>query len=78
MRIARAKVEGSFDKAAGQQTATVEIDRDRGLFSVRPLRSRRVYTLPLATVAEIVCHRIIISDGNFHAGAAKKVRRGLL
>jgi hypothetical protein len=76
MSVSRSRVEGSFDKAGGSQVATVEIDRARGLFSVRPLRSRRVYTLPLSTVAEIVCHRVIITD--MPAKKVRSVRRGLL
>lgn len=36
----------------GANAATVIIDRARGLFAVRPLRRRREYVLPLATVAE--------------------------
>lgn len=38
----------------GQREATIEIDRDLGTISVRPLRSRGVYSLTLAQVAEIL------------------------
>ena len=44
------------------QSGTVMIDRDAGLFSVRPLRRRRVYTLPLALVASIVVSRIVKAE----------------
>ena len=39
--------------------ATIMIDRAAGLISVRPLRSRRVYTLPLSAVAEQIAWRVI-------------------
>jgi hypothetical protein len=51
----RFRVKGRFD---GLPEATVEIDRGTNTFTVRPLRSHRTYTLPLATVAEIVLWRI--------------------
>lgn len=60
MRPARARVLGRFDLASRPQEATVTIDRDASLFSV--LRRRRVYTLPLAAVAEIVVRRIIAAE----------------
>ncbi len=44
------------------QSGTVEIDRTAGLFSVRPKRRRRTYTLPLATVASIVVARIVKAE----------------
>jgi hypothetical protein len=44
------------------QSGTVMIDRGTGLFSVRPLRRRRVYTLPLALVASIVVSRIVRAE----------------
>jgi hypothetical protein len=62
MSVARAKVYGRFDTAGAGQSATVELERELGLFSVRPYRRRKVYTLPLAVVAEMVCHRIMLSE----------------
>jgi hypothetical protein len=44
------------------QSGTVLIDRAAGLFSVRPLRRRRMYTLPLALVASIVVSRIVRAE----------------
>ena len=58
MSVARARVAGRFD-AGRLQEATVTVDRRRLLFSVRPLRRRRAYELPLALVAEMVCLRVI-------------------
>ncbi len=75
-RPARARVVGRFDTAQLQE-ATVEIDRVRGLFSVRPLRRRRRYELPLALVAEIVCLRVIRAElvEKKRERAAKKGRK---
>jgi len=56
------------------QSGTVTIDRAAGLFSVRPLRRRRVYTLPLALVASIVVSRIVKAE-IAEARRAKKSRR---
>lgn len=56
------------------QSGTVLIDRAAGLFSVRPLRRRRVYTLPLALVASIVVSRIVKAE-LAEARRAKKARR---
>jgi len=53
---------------------TVTIDRGADLFSVRPLRRHRVYTLPLSTVAELVCRTIIAGEVR-EKRAAKKARR---
>jgi hypothetical protein len=61
MSIARARVVGRFDLGTLQE-ATVTIDRSRLLFSVRPLRRRRAYELPLAFVAEMCCLRVIRAE----------------
>lgn len=53
-RKARFKVYGRMD---GAPSATVEIDRASDLITVRPLRRRKTYTLPLASVAEMVIWR---------------------
>lgn len=58
----RFRVVGTFDTAGGAQVATVEIDRASGLMSVRPLRRRRTYSLPLVSVAAWICQRIIHSE----------------
>jgi hypothetical protein len=41
-------------RAGGPCEGTVLVERAAGLFHVRPKRSRKLYTLPLATVAEMV------------------------
>ncbi len=61
MKNIHLRVVGQLDMSRPQE-GTVTIDRAAGLFTVRPLRSRRTYTLPLSTVAEIVAHRLIKSE----------------
>ena len=46
----------------GRRPATITIDRRSGLLSVRPLRSRREYVLPLSTVAEIVAAKVLKAE----------------
>lgn len=57
---ARFPVVGQLDGAGGNTRGTVLIDRDAGTFSVRPLRRREMYTLPLSVVATMVCKAIIL------------------
>lgn len=72
MSKSRFKVFGKFD---GTAEATVTIDRGAGLISVRPLRRRREYTLPLADVAETVMWRIIKAEANAKLLAKKAARK---
>ena len=77
-RVARFKVYGDFDKAHG---ATVEINRDNNLFTVRPTRRRKTYSLPLDVVARRVMSALIIAEVAEKKAAKKKkflARRGLL
>lgn len=53
------KVQGRVN---GAQGATISIDRERGLVSVRPFRERREYTLPLQTIAEIVVVKVVKAE----------------
>jgi len=68
------RIFGRLDHAVRAQQGTVVISRSAGIFTVRPYRRRRTYTLPLATVAEIVCQRIIRAE-LAERKAAKKARR---
>ncbi|HEU4437681.1 MAG TPA: hypothetical protein VFT36_00430 [Methylomirabilota bacterium] len=43
----------------GQREATVEVDRERDLFIVRPHRRSQTYALPLWKVAEMVIWRCV-------------------
>jgi hypothetical protein len=58
-RPARCRVTGRFDAGGGVRQATIIVDRAAHLFTVRPYRRRQVFTLPLATVAEIVVWRVV-------------------
>jgi len=55
----RFRIVGRLDHASRVQAGTVTISRTSGTFAVRPLRRRKEYVLPLATVAEMVCQRLI-------------------
>ena len=61
MSKSKFKIDGKFDQAAG---VTVIIDRGANLFSVKPYRRRREYTLPLRDVAEMVFFRIAKAEAN--------------
>lgn len=77
-RSARVRVFGKFDMASRIQEATVTLDRAAGLFSVRPLRRRRAYELPISFVAEWVARHVIIrelADRKRAKAEARKVRR---
>lgn len=53
-----------LDLASRAQNGTVTIERaaDAVLFHVRPLRRRRVYTLPLADVASMAVRAIVAAE----------------
>jgi hypothetical protein len=61
-RTARFRVLGQLDMAGGYVAGTVEVDRDAATFGVRPLRRHRVYVLPLAVVATMVCQAIVRAE----------------
>lgn len=61
MSTSRFRVHGDFD---GAHEATVIIDRGAGLFTVRPLRRRKPYTLPLSEVARRVMVSIIKTEAS--------------
>jgi hypothetical protein len=60
--VARFRVVGRLDLASRVTSGTVIIDRGAGLFSVRPLRRHRTYTLPLSTVADMVVQKIVAAE----------------
>jgi hypothetical protein len=68
------RVYGQLDRAGRAQAGTVTID-EAGIFHVRPLRRRRTFSLPLSTVADIVCRRIIFTEHAAKRAAKKKARR---
>jgi hypothetical protein len=57
MSVARFTVYGTLDGAGGARPGTVEIDREAGIFRVRPYRSHTTYELPLSDVATWVCRQ---------------------
>jgi hypothetical protein len=61
-RVSRFRVLGRLDMAGGAIPGTVEVDRDAGTLGVRPLRRRRVYSLPLSVVATMVCQAIVNAE----------------
>jgi hypothetical protein len=54
-----ARVVGRFD---GASSATVTIDRTHGLISVRPLRRRRTYALPLAAIVRHIIYTVVQAE----------------
>jgi hypothetical protein len=78
VKAAHFRVVALLEMASRPQIATVTVDRAAGLFSVRPLRRRRVYTLPLADVAGLVVRGMIRAEVLERArakNAARKMRR---
>jgi hypothetical protein len=53
---------GRLDSAGGVQRGTITIYRDADLVTVRPLRRKRTYTLPLSTVADYICRSVIYAE----------------
>jgi hypothetical protein len=63
MSLARFKVMGRFDKAGGAPIpATLVINRDNGVVTVRPLRRRHVYTGTLDSMVEMLVQRNIAAN----------------
>ena len=71
-RDAHFRVVARMDNAGGTQEGTVTVDRDAGLVSVRPLRGRRTYTMPLSMVADMICQRIILNEVHDARKAARR------
>jgi hypothetical protein len=72
----RFRVVGRLDAASRRQEGTVTISRTALTFSVRPLRRRRTYVLPLSTVAEIVCQRQLRAELAERRAEKRKNRKG--
>ena len=77
-RLVKIQVDGLFD---GAPRATLEIDRVAQLASLRPLRRRKVYTLPLSEVAEHILWKVARLEAEKGLSVKRKrkpvVRRGL-
>lgn len=76
MKASHFRVVALLELASRPQVATVTIDRRANLFHVRPLRRRRVYTLPLADVASLVVRGLIRAEVLERARAKRDARRG--
>lgn len=74
-RNVRLRIVARLDQARPQE-GTIVINRAAGLFSVRPLRRRREYTVPLAAVAEMVVTRIIRAEVADKLAARRRGKRG--
>jgi hypothetical protein len=61
MSTATFRIKGKLEKAGSAQEGTLTIDRATGVVSVRPLRSREAYSVPLDTVAEWVVRHCIFA-----------------
>lgn len=59
MATARFKLEGRYD---GTQGASVVIDRETNLLTVRPTRRQRTFTLRLEDLAQTVILRVIQAE----------------
>lgn len=69
-RRARFRLAGRFNGAAGA-TITITTFGEVALFTVRPLRSRRVYELQLADVARGVIYDVVRKEHPIRAGARR-------
>lgn len=58
MTIARFEVFGQLDGAGGAQKGKVLIDRETGMFYVRPRGKKTIYEMPLSSVATMVCQML--------------------
>lgn len=59
MSVSRFKVAGNIDGADG---ATVLVDRERGLISVRPRGRHRTYDLLLTDVAVMIVKKVVVAE----------------
>lgn len=64
---------GPLDGAIG---GTLTVERSTGLVHVRPKRRRRVYTLPIETVARIIVERIAKAEVAAKRAAKAARRKG--
>jgi hypothetical protein len=74
-RAYRFRIEGRLDRASGSTAGTVVVNPSVGLFSVRPLRRRRTYDLPLSTVGDLVVELVVRAEARALARAKKKAGR---
>lgn len=72
MSVAKFKINsGDYN---GATSATVIINRDNGLISVRPYRQHRTYELLLSDIAQIIVERVIKAEVH-EAKLRKRLKR---
>jgi hypothetical protein len=71
----RFRVVAQFDAAGGPGPGSVTIDRTTAIVEVRPRRRRRVYALPLSTVATMICRAIIVAELRERRSSRRRGRR---
>lgn len=79
MSLAHFDLETILDRSV-KQKGTMTIDRERGLVTIRPLRSRRAYVVPLNDVATMVVQKAIrqeVAEQQRLKPRKVRVRRGL-
>lgn len=72
--MTRLRVNARADRCT-PRPCTVLIDRAANLIGVRPLRRRRVYWLPLATVADMIVARVIRAELLLTTAADARARK---
>lgn len=75
MSTARFRVYAALDSAGSPQKGTVEIDRETGMFYVRPHKRRKRYEMPLSVVATMVCRAEILDEMRRKKEAKGKKRK---
>lgn len=62
-RLVRIKgIVARYDNASFTTPGSVVIDRNAGLFTARPLGRRKTFELPLSTVVDMVCQRVVRAE----------------
>ena len=75
-RPARFKVRAQLDSAGGKKNGTVLIDRETGIITVRPERSRTAYQARLDNIADFIVKTALMA-GTAARFSPKKARRRL-
>ena len=78
-RLSRFRVIGDPRDLNGARAATITINREAGLISVRPYRQHRAYEWPLAAVARLIICKTIAAEVAERKKSKKKlylVKRG--
>lgn len=62
MSKTRIRIQANLEQPWKLQDATIEIDRGARTFTIRPLRSRRTYTMDLGTLSELIVRKHQIAE----------------